>query len=65
MKDTRLIISTIIILALGAFGFAERQKVGRLTRQIAQLKDEAAAQAASAAEELAKLQKMIDDRKDV
>ena len=65
MKDPRFIIGTILILALAAFGFTERQKIEELTRQIAQLQDEAALQAARAKEDAAKLQQQIDDRKAV
>ena len=65
MKDPRFIISTILILALAAFGFSERQKIGELNRQIAQLQEEAAAQAAKGKEDTSKLQQQIDDRKAV
>ncbi len=62
MKDPRLLFSTILVLALAAFGFAEWQKVDELNRQVARLKAEVAAQATSAKEEAAKLQKQVEDR---
>ena len=46
MKDPRFIIGSIIILALGALVFAERQSILQLERQIAQLQQEAKARAA-------------------
>ena len=64
MKVPHLIFS-IVILALGAFGFAEWNKVQSHQREIAQLKAAAAAQAASAKEETAKLQQQVEDRKAV
>lgn len=65
MKDSRLIITTIIILALAGFGFAEWRKVHELTRQIAQLQESAATEAASAKVETAKLQQQVEDRASV
>ena len=68
MKDPRLVIGSIIILALGAFVFAEWQSVQQLERQIAALKLDAearAAEAAGAQDELAKLRQQIADGKQV
>ena len=68
MKDPRFIIAAIIILALGAFVFAERQSIQELQRQIAQLKQEAetrAAESASAQEELEKLRQKVADGRQV
>lgn len=65
MKDPRFIIGSIIILALAAFGIAEWQKVDALSKQIAELQEASAAQAAAAKDEAAKLQKQIEDRKAV
>ena len=68
MKDPRLIIGAIVILALGAFVFAGRQNIEQLERQIAALKQDAAARAAEAAgarEELEKLRQKLADGKEV
>ena len=60
MKDSRLIVSTVVILALGAFLFAQHQNIGDLEREIARLKkeaqarDENVAQTSAAAEQLRK-----------
>ncbi len=68
MKDPRVIIGSILILALGALLFAERQSNQQLERQIAQLKQDAEARvadAASAQEDLGKLRQKLEDGKQV
>ena len=62
MKNPRFILSTVIILGLAVFGFSQWQKVAELNQQIAQLRAEAAAQTAGAQEEVARLQRQIEDR---
>ena len=65
MKDPRLIITSIIILALGAFVFAERQNIQKLQSEIAQLHADAAAQAATAEAELEKLRQKVADGRQI
>ena len=65
MKNPRFILAIILILGLAVFGFSEWQKVAELNQQIAQLRAQAAAQAASAKEETAKLHQQIEDRTSV
>ncbi len=68
MKDPRLIVGSIIILALGALVFADRQSIHELERQIAQLKQDAEARAADSAgaqAEVEKLRQKVDDGKQV
>ena len=65
MKDPRIIIASIIILALGAFVFAERQSIQELQRQIAQLKQEADARAASSQGEVEQLRQKVEGGKQV
>ena len=66
MKESRLIIASLLVVALGAFGFVEWQSVRKLQDEIAQLQKEAAAQADASADaqaELEKLRKKVaDDR---
>ena len=65
MKDPRLIIASIIILALGAFVFAERQSIQKLENDLAQLRADAAAQAAGAEAELEKLRQKVADGRQI
>ena len=67
MKNPRFIIAAIIILALGAFVFAEWRSNQELERQITALKLDAearAAEAANAQDELAKLRQKVADGKE-
>ena len=65
MKDPRFLISLIAVLALGGFGVAEYRTNAELNRQISKLKSEAEAQATAANVEAAKLQRKIEDGKQV
>ena len=65
MKEFRLIIASVIIVALGAFVFAERQSIQKLQSEIAQLRADAAAQAASAQAEMEKLRQKIADGRQI
>ena len=65
MKDPRLIIATLLILALGALVFADRQSIQELQRQIAQLKQEAEARAAASQGEVEQLRRKVEDGKQV
>ena len=62
MKNPRFILAVIFILGLAVFGFSEWQKVAELRQQITQLQADAAARAAGAQEETAKLHRQIEDR---
>ncbi len=65
MKTTQFIACSIIILILGAISFSQWQKNDELNRQIARMQTEAAALAASAKEDMANLQKKVEDRTQV
>ena len=65
MKEPRLIIALVVILALGAFVFAERQSIRKLQSEIAQLRADAAAQAASAQAEMEKLRQKVADGRQI